>query len=126
MNKPLFTWSNKKGYECSSKGDKRFSAFYARVGEHSIEHHYQVNVKGYATMKDGKGKPPINKMSPEQTWQAYFNLWWQWADEHPDEIDDLARLGSLNEFTLRDLFAKTPINQAHALACILNEKFEAK
>ena len=38
-----FTWQRKGGYEVSSKGDNRFSAFSARMPDgKSIEHHHQV------------------------------------------------------------------------------------
>ena len=44
-------------YECSSRGDKRFSAFYAYVDGKSIEYIYQVEIKGYSSIEEGKGKP---------------------------------------------------------------------
>lgn len=44
----MYTWSKNDGYECSSAGDFRFSAFYAIMPDgRSIEQHYQCDVKGY-------------------------------------------------------------------------------
>ena len=57
---PLITWSRFGGYECSSKGDARFSAFRARMPDgRSIEEWYQCDVKGYdpggTAWRSGKG-----------------------------------------------------------------------
>lgn len=75
--------------ECSSKGDKRFSAFYARpsiLGGQSIEEAYQAQkVFGDGTTgqnwRVAKGKRAINQeecaASYEHYWRAYvkeFNL----------------------------------------------------
>ena len=44
----MYTWSRRGGYECSSKGDKRFSAFTARLPDgRTIEEHYQCDIKSY-------------------------------------------------------------------------------
>lgn len=64
--------TNKKVLECSSKGDKRFSALYAKVSVNnvfdSIENHYQKaktfkdengNLMQYDNWKEAKGKKPI-------------------------------------------------------------------
>lgn len=51
--------------ECSSKGDKRFSAFYAQVNGNSIEDQYQA-AKVFADgstglyWRDAKGKKAVN------------------------------------------------------------------
>ena len=60
----MFTWNRYGGYECSSKGDSRFSAFNAIMPDgRTIEQHYQCGVKGYqpggTNWKLGKGKPPL-------------------------------------------------------------------
>ena len=59
----MYYWArrDKNGYEVSSKGDKRFSALYARMLDgRTIEEHYQCDVKGYdvggTNWKLGKGK----------------------------------------------------------------------
>ena len=53
-----------QGFEVSSTANtnigKAFSAFNAKLSDgKSIEYHYQVNVKGYPSIKAGKGKPPL-------------------------------------------------------------------
>lgn len=110
-------------YECSTRGDRRLSAFNAQLLDgNSIEYHYQVNIKGYTSIKEGKGKPPIRPMSPAQQWQAYFLLWKRWADQHPKFIQSLLdQFEGMGIVTLTDLFANTDINQARALAIILNQ-----
>ena len=42
----------KKTYEVTTAGDARFSAYNAMLDGKSIEHHYQVGVKGYRTIKE--------------------------------------------------------------------------
>ena len=117
-----FKYSVHSGYECSSKGDKRFSAFFARLPDgHSIEHHYQVNVKGYSSIEEGKGKPPLKKMSRDALYERYLDLWRQWAALHPAEIEDLRFHALQFGGVLRDRFATSHVNQARALAQILNE-----
>ncbi len=120
---PLFKWSRKEGYECSSIGDTMYSAFYAKIDGKSIEEIYQCEIKGYKTVKDGKGKPPLTKISHDDLWKAYLSLWQAWALEHEDDIYLLAILASDNQYTIRDSFANTDINQARALAYILNKLF---
>jgi hypothetical protein len=73
--------------ECSSKGDKRFSAFYARVEYNgltlSIEEHYQRAkvFEGGVTGLDwrrAKGRTPINgefcRKLYSQLWRDYIRL----------------------------------------------------
>lgn len=82
-----YTWARKheNGYEMSSKGNKAFSAFYAEMPDgKSIEHHYQVNVKGYPSIKEGKGKPPINDVN---LWEEYLKLWKTWAESNMKLIE---------------------------------------
>ena len=118
-------WSKAKGYECSSLGDKRFSAFSARLKDgRSIEEHYQCDVKGYdvggTDWKLGKGKPPLNPNT--DLFNAYLNLWKEWVglEDNWDLILELNAL-ALESGYLRDSYATTPVNQAHALSVILNE-----
>ena len=111
-----------RGYEVSSRGDKRFSAFFARLPDgETIEYKYQVRVKGYASIKEGKGKPPRD---PEtDSWAEYLALWRRWAKENPALLDELRQTAALCDYTLTDRFATTDTNQAHALAVVLNETF---
>lgn len=124
----MFTWGRytQGGYEVSSGGDNRFSAFNARLKDgRSIEMHYQCDVKGYdprgVNWRLGKGKPPIN--SDKDIWQAYLNLWREWVEDHPDLLEELYANASMCNYTLTDKFATTSINQAHALATLLNERY---
>lgn len=119
-----FRWSRRVGYEVSSAGDRKFSAFYAKTPSgRTIEHVYQCDIKGYKTIEEGKGNPPRTEMTHDQLWNAYLDLWRQWAIDNEDDLFELAILASDCEYMLKDTFANTPINQAHALCVILNETF---
>ena len=118
-----FTWRRHGGYEVSSRGDHRFSAFSARLPDgRSIEEHYQCDVKGYdlggRNWRAGKGRPPLK---PRDTWPEYLDLWRQWAERNPSLIEELRRHAFMNNGVLSDRFASTPVNQARALSVILNE-----
>lgn len=126
---PEFTWARRhpNGYEVSSKGDKRFSAFTARLPDgRTIEEHYQCDIKGYdpggTNWRLGKGKPPITPFVGEELFLAYKNLWRQWIGNNLPTVIMLCQcLIETNKTVLTDCFASTPINQARALAEILNE-----
>jgi hypothetical protein len=73
--------------ECSSKGDKRFSAFYARITGDSIEDLYQA----FKVFEDGstglswrqaKGKKAIN----QEAASAYYSRLWDIYIEHNPEL----------------------------------------
>lgn len=118
----MHTWSRTRGYEVSSRGDKRFSAFFARLSDgRSIEEHYQCDVKGYdpggRNWRLGKGRKPLRNVD---LWKEYLALWQQWAALNPTLIAELRTLAASRGNMLCDRFASTPINQAHALATILN------
>lgn len=132
MDKP-FTWARRGGYEVSSVGDKRFSAFSAKIknlDNLSIEVLYQCTNK-YGKGCDplnldwklGKGKPPANGKTPEELYSGYLELWSLWAAENVDLIFELAELASSKSNVLSDCFGNTPINQARALSDILNKFF---
>ena len=99
--------------ECSSKGDKRFSAFYARVNGRSIEAQFQ----GAKVFEDGstglhwraaKGKRAVNL---KEVTKLYDNLWVQYINEHP-ELMEVLRTSS----GLCDKFARgIGVNQARTL-----------
>lgn len=114
------TWSRKEGYEVSTQGDTRFSALVAKMPDgRTIEMHYQCDIKGYdpggRNWRLGKGRPPLQ---PRDTWPEYLNLWRTWATANRTLMVDLHRCSGP---VLRDRFATTPINQAHALAVLLDE-----
>ena len=124
----MFTWArySDNGYEVSSKGDKRFSAFNAKLPDgRTIEDAYQLDIKGYRiygnSSKLGKGKAPIGDINPNLLYIQYRNLWAEWAKEHSDLILELYLLADGKVLT--DQFATTDINQAHALCDILNNLY---
>lgn len=124
-----YTWArfSDGSYEVSTKGDPRFSAFKAIMPDgRSIEEHYQCDVKGYdkggRNWRLGKGKPPLITMLPEALWEQYLALWRAWTIANPGALPALrSALANQGTKTLSDCFASTPINQAHALAVLLNE-----
>ena len=121
-DKPV-NWSRSGGYECSSKGDKRFSALFAVMPDgRTIEEHYQCDVKGYQpggrNWRLGKGKPPLDRS--KDMYQEYLQLWMVWADNNIPLVLELAEHASSSNYILSDMFATTDVNQARALAEILN------
>lgn len=88
--------------ECSSKGDKRFSAFYARIkarGNRSIEDIYQ-GAKVFSdgstglTWRQAKGRKPINM---EDTAKLYTQLWKEYIEENPELLDVLKTFSGLSD-----------------------------
>ena len=76
---------------------------------------------GGTNWKLGKGKPPAYGLDPKTQWEMYFNLWKVWAMTHKDLIVDLHSKAVSQGGILSDRFANSDINQARALAQILNE-----
>ncbi|WP_429909438.1 DarT1-associated NADAR antitoxin family protein [Geobacillus thermodenitrificans] len=87
--------------ECSSKGDKRFSAFYAKVnvwGKYdSIENHYQL-CKRFGnevpkTWRDAKGRQPTYIELKGKVFDTkyltywYKLLWLKYLDENPHLVE---------------------------------------
>lgn len=128
-----FQWARKaeQGYECSSAGDKRFSAFTAHMPDgRTIEHWYQCDIKGYdpggTNWRLGKGKPSLIGYPDDQLYGMYLSLWKFWAIRNPLFIMELAILARQHGNMLTDCFAgsnENSVNQARALAQILNEWF---
>lgn len=117
----MFKWARRAnpGYEVSSKGDRRFSAFNAILSDgRSIEWSYQI-AKGYPSIQEGKGKPPLDPKL--DMWVIYLGLWRKWAKQNIPLMRELYRAAVANNYTLTDMFASSPNNQARALATILNE-----
>lgn len=88
--------------ECSSRGDKRFSAFYARVqniGNFTIEHLYQAakvfpdGVTGL-TWREAKGRVALN-----QEWcSRYYSHLWDWyIYENPELLTVLRAASGLSD-----------------------------
>lgn len=114
---PRQGWSNRpgSGYEVSSRGDKRFSALYARLPDGRTIEDAWGQAKGYADGRSAKGKPALTPGL--DYWGTYKGLWEQWAAANPGLIDELA-VASQGQ-PLVDRFARTENNQARALAEIL-------
>lgn len=122
------TWGRYGGYEVSTRGDRRFSAFVATLPDgRSIEQHYQCDAKehdpGGRNWRLGKGKPPKRDISQQELYLEYLSLWTAWAHAHNDLMCELRDAASLNGHSLSDRFATSPINQARALADLLNMGF---
>lgn len=130
MKKLSYDFARKgKGYEVSSKGDRRFSAFGAYMSDgRNLECHYQCDVKGYdpggVNWQLGKGKgPKYPHITHLDLWQGYLSLWWEWTFENMELIEELAQLAADNGHLLTDMFASSTINQARALSVILSELY---
>lgn len=129
----MITWSRFGGYEVSSQGDKRFSAFNVYLPDgRTIECHYQGDVKGFdpggTRWQLGKGKLPCNGKSKQELWSDYLNLWRVWSKSNLQLLRELyviLRDNPQYNYCLSDRFATTDINQAHALSVILNELIES-
>lgn len=86
--------------ECSGRGDKRFSAFYARIigrGHLTIEAIYQgakrFEGKQYS-MREAKGKKADNQ---EECALLYSKLWDEYILENPELLDVLKRATGLSD-----------------------------
>ena len=85
--------------ECSSKGDKRFSAFYAKVNSKSIEDQYQAakifeDGSTGLTWRQAKGRKPTNL---EEVNKLYKELWRQYLIEHPALLRGLKQASGLSD-----------------------------
>lgn len=124
--KDLYKWSKDTGYEVSTKGDSRFSAFCAYLqNDLTIEQAYQCRIKGYdPTGKNwrlGKGKPSLRHTNRQDLYNDYKSLWQEYFWFHPELRDHLIEILPSYEHILRDSFATSDINQARAIADILNQ-----
>lgn len=101
--KSILSFGTEPFLECSSKGDKRFSAFYAKVKGQSIEDRYQAckmfedGTTGY-TWKEVKGKKPVNI---EECREMYSKLWNMYFEENPELLEVIKKY---NGFT--DIFGQ--------------------
>lgn len=85
--------------ECSSKGDKRFSAFYVKVDGRSIETWYQA----YKIFEDGstelswreaKGKKAVNQVEAAK---YYSELWDEYINQHPELLEIIKSSSGLSD-----------------------------
>jgi len=105
--------------ECSSKGDRRFSAFYATLDGRSIEEQYQA-AKVFSDGSTGlhwrmaKGRVAVNQ---EQVADLYSRLWDRYIEENPSLMSVLLEAPGLS-----DVFGKPgSVCQATELWRIRNE-----
>lgn len=125
-----YRWTQRgRGYEVSTIGDKRFSALRVRLDNGlTLEEFYQCRIKGYdpegQNWRLGKGKPPLDPKV--NLWEAYLGLWRQWAQKNPLLLQELSQACVGHDYVLRDTFAKTEVNQARALATLLNEQHRTR
>jgi len=85
--------------ECSTRGDKRFSAFCAIVNDASIESQYQAakifeDGTTNLTWRQAKGRKAINA---EECAVFYSQLWDQYIKEHPDLLNVLKANSGLSD-----------------------------
>jgi len=85
--------------ECSSKGDKRFSAFHARIGRKSIEERYQAfkvfeDGSTGLSWKEAKGKKAVNQ---EEAAEFYSKLWDSYIGRYPLLLEILKNASGLSD-----------------------------
>lgn len=85
--------------ECSSRGDRRFSAFYAKINGKSIEDQYQaakIFEDGSTGLgwKQAKGRKPVNA---SECAALYSKLWDQYIAEHPELLEVLKAASGLSD-----------------------------
>lgn len=93
--------------ECSSKGDKRFSALYAKVTYNgiydTIEHHYQRAKRKYNGQVVKKGEKPdymiINniKLPTKFLTPFYKYLWYIYLIEHKELVEYASSFDSFSD-----------------------------
>lgn len=125
-----YSWAKRapNAMEVSSKGNPHYSAFNAKMEDgRTLEMHYQCCLKGFdpggTNWKLGKGQNPKDpNMTREQLWEGYLGLWRRHFKMYPNKLSELKySLDHLGFTVLTDMFAMTPINQAHAISVILND-----
>lgn len=85
--------------ECSSKGDARFSAFYAKVNGKSIEARYQA-AKIFEDGSTGldwraaKGRKAVNQAACTR---MYSQMWDHYIREHPELLEVLKAASGLSD-----------------------------
>lgn len=120
-----------KVLECSSRGDRRFSALFAKISikgkEKSIEEIYQDSKRTEGGKKAGKGKPfdyiicPFtgDKMPAEEASNLYKGLWITYFTRNPDLVEYAK---GFDEF--HDMFrGKDTVNcQADVIAAYIKDR----
>jgi hypothetical protein len=99
----MIRYGNPPYLECSSKGDKRLSAFYAKVNGATIESQYQAakqlgDGRTNLSVNEAKGKRPVNY---EEVAKLYSELWDRYIQEHPELLTLI-----INATGLSDIFGQ--------------------
>ena len=86
-------------YECSSHGDRRFSAFYARVMGRTIEEQYQAakifeDGSTGLNWRQAKGRKAVNAA---ECAAFYSRLWDCYISEHPELLKILKQQSGLSD-----------------------------
>lgn len=120
---PLDQFSvSENGFDVSDKEDKlakKFSPYLAKLSDgRSIEEHYQVDIKGYTSIEEGRRNPSKN-LTGEELKKAYLDLWREWADAHPELMGKLRDAALKNNNSLVSSF----LLQADVLTTLLNEGY---
>ncbi len=116
-----------KNLECSSRGDRRFSALYAQVTifgiTNSIENHYQQIKRSRMGERVRKGQYVdhviINglKLYPNALTPYYTYLWVQYLDANPNLVEYASKFD-----TFSDMFKGRAINcQADVIRTYIKE-----
>lgn len=106
--------------ECSTKGDRRFSAFCAIVGGKSIEERYQAaklfeDGSTGLGWRNAKGRKAVNQV---MLISFYADLWNTYIREHPELLEVLRNASGLS-----DIFGQPgSVCQATELWRIRNER----
>jgi hypothetical protein len=84
--------------ECSSRGDKRFSAFYARVRGKCIEQWYQ-EAKQFedGVDLDWKERQGLRPLNAGECHKLYAALWDEYIGEHPELLPVLRAASGLSD-----------------------------
>lgn len=85
--------------ECSSKGDKRFSAMFAVVRGSTIERQYQAakvfrNGDTGLTIREAKGFRPVNA---KEVAALYATLWDEYMAAHPELLPVIVAASGLSD-----------------------------
>jgi len=111
-------------FECSSRGNKHYSALYAKIDNKSIEEIYQLDIKGYRGKVDhwtkAKGKPTLND-NEDTLYEEYIKLWQTYFKKHDDLYMNI--LEKAKGKIITDMFGVRPINQARAICDLCNNGY---
>lgn len=85
--------------ECSSRGDSRFSAFYAVVCGRTIETQYQAakifeDGRTGLTWREAKGRQAVNM---DECAELYEGLWRLYLVEHPELVEILKHASGVSD-----------------------------